>query len=70
MLYQQAIDFPVYNKCPKSVFAAIVVSFLINNQGIEHDQLSKAIIDEWKILYDQGLVNEKPSAKLIKKYLK
>lgn len=60
MLYKVLINPDLYDKCPKEVLAAMVVSFLVNHQGNESWSVSEEIAKEWKILYDQGLVTQKP----------
>jgi hypothetical protein len=56
--YQKLIS--NYDKIPKAIFAGIVVSFLLNYQGIEFENIDKAIIDEWRTLYENGIIPQKP----------
>ena len=50
----------IYGRTPKAVFAAMVVSEYFNRLNIEPDKLSEAILAEWKILYENGIVPQKP----------
>ena len=58
--YQQAISLKLYDRIPKAVLAAIVVSQMINMHGFEFDEIDNAIIDEWRILNLNGIVPQKP----------
>ncbi len=60
--YQQVISLKLYEKIPKSVLAAIVVSEYMNRLGIEPDNVDKAILAEWNTLRDNGIVPQKPPA--------
>lgn len=58
--YQRLISRKVYETTPKAVFAALVVSYLLNHQGIEADAIDEEIRQEWKHLNDQNIVPQKP----------
>lgn len=58
--YQQAISLKLYDRIPKAVLAAIVVSHLTNHLGLEFNEIDNAIIDEWRILNLNGIVPQKP----------
>lgn len=52
----------LFSKCPKTVFAALAVSF--GTQG--GDFLSEAtdrLLEEWQILFENGIVKQKPPKK-------
>jgi len=47
---------------PKEVWASIAVSFIVNGQGDEESTRVRArILHEWELLYEQGLVIQKPN---------
>lgn len=53
---------PLFDDCPKSVLAAIAVSFITT--GGDWPQLAQAgIVREWRILHQAGIVPQKPPAK-------
>lgn len=49
----------IYEDCPKAVFAAIAVS-LATCGGDHLDSAEQLVIEEWQILYDNGIVPQKP----------
>ena len=56
--YAQALG-PLFADCPKAVFAAIAVSALTTG-GERLDEAKEEILREWTILYDNGIVQQKP----------
>ena len=60
--YANMIDREIFDKIPKSVFAAIAVSFLLNYQTVDEDNITQEIINEWKALHDNKIVYQKPIA--------
>lgn len=58
--YQKLLSAEFYEKCPKSVLAAIAVSFIINHQGSDNDNVEEIILHEWKVLNQNGIVPQKP----------
>lgn len=62
--YAQALGPGVFDAIPKSVFAAIAVSF--GTQGGAHLNAARpAILREWQTLYDNGIVSQRPPAAMI-----
>lgn len=59
--YQSSIQ--NYDIIPKAVFAGLVVSYLVNNQGIEFNNIDNAIREEWEMLYKNGIIPQKPTYK-------
>lgn len=56
----------LFEKAPKSVWAALAVSFASRNAGPDGESLDgvdvrRALLDEWKILHEQGIVPQKPN---------
>ena len=49
----------LYAKTPKSVFAAVVWSY-VSSGGDHPENGLKNFLDEWKILHDNGIVQQKP----------
>lgn len=49
-----------YDKIPKAILAAIVVSNLLNHVGTNQEEVTQAIADEWLTLYVNGIVPQKP----------
>lgn len=59
--YQKMMSTELYAKTPKSVFAAIVVSYFYNHEQKETiEEVDNAIKHEWEILYLQGIIPQKP----------
>lgn len=58
--YQRLISGEMYEKTPKAVFAAIAVSFMLNHQGILPENMDAELKNEWKLLYDQDIIPQKP----------
>lgn len=58
--YQKILSAEFYQKCPKSVLAAIAVSFVINHQGSDEDVAEEIILHEWDILHKNGTIPQKP----------
>lgn len=57
--YQWALSQKVFDKTPKSVFAAIAVSTLTSGGDyLEHAE--PRLLEEWWILYENGIVPQKP----------
>ena len=50
----------IFEKIPKTVLAALVVSGFYNRLNIEPDAMDKALLDEWETLYSQNIVLQKP----------
>jgi len=59
--YQKAISNKLYADTPKSVFAALAVSVLVNMCGKSFEEIDSAIIQEWDTLFKQGIVPQKPA---------
>ncbi len=55
--YQKQISREVFDRTPKAVFAALAVSYFINTE-VEH--IDAALLDEWQLLYMQGIIPQKP----------
>lgn len=58
--YQKALSHQLFEQCPKSVFAAIAVSYATLNNGDNLDKAEDSILREWWILYRNGIVPQKP----------
>lgn len=61
--YQQVLSPEFFDKCPKAVFAALAVSFGTNG-GDYLEEAEQRLLDEWQILYDHGIVPQKPWRKV------
>jgi len=57
--YQGALSSDFYRLCPKAVFAAIAVS-LASDGGDSLEEAEQNIKSEWWILYQNGIVPQKP----------
>jgi hypothetical protein len=64
--YTAAIDYRLYRRVPKSVFAAIALSPHFNGgaQLEDADTADGAIVREWRLLYKQGIVKQAPPSDL------
>jgi len=58
---------PLYERMPKAVLAAVVVSFAHRMSG-SFDAVPSTIIDEWQALFDNDLVTQKPSSEFRLKF--
>lgn len=59
--YQKLISRELFEKTPKSVFAALAVSMFLNDRNYGFEQVDEAIISEWKVLYEQMILPQKPA---------
>lgn len=57
--YAIAIGGTLYAETPKAVFAALLVSYL-KRDGVSFDELPPAIVKEWEVLHDNGIVPQEP----------
>ena len=58
----------LYADTPKAVLAAVMVSYMIRCDGelmLMSDRAQALLADEWQILYENGIVPQKPTAKSI-----
>ena len=62
--YQEMLSLEFYEKCPKAVFAAIAVSFVLNHQGTDSELTEETILKEWGILHQSGIIPQKPYREL------
>jgi hypothetical protein len=64
--YQEVLDRDVFDRMPKAVLAAIAVSFANQIAGAEDiesfDGCQARILDEWRILNQNGIVPQRPIA--------
>lgn len=60
--YSEAISRKLFEATPKHVFAAIAVSSLTGG-GDYIEEAEKRIMAEWWILFQQGIVPQKPPMK-------
>ena len=49
-------------ECPKTVLAALAVSYA-SSGGDFLDRAERALAYEWQVLYDNGIVPQKPATK-------
>lgn len=68
--YTETLDQRFYAECPKAVFAALAASPYINNAfnalDLDDDfdlqsRVTSTLAQEWVLLYQQGLVDSKPT---------
>lgn len=57
--YAAALAAGLYESCPKAVLAAVVVS-LVTSGGSYLENASKELLREWWILFENGIVLQKP----------
>lgn len=62
--YSLSIGSDLYSECPKAVFAAIVVSLMVNHGGHRFNELGLALLKEWYLLHMQGIIPQCPPKKL------
>jgi len=55
--YQKSISRELFERTPKAVFAALAISYYLNTGS---ENLDAALLDEWKILHEQGIIPQKP----------
>ena len=57
--YVDAMGKDIFEKCPKTVLAAIAVSALtLGGDEIQHAR--KRILNEWKCLFNSNIITQKP----------
>lgn len=49
-----------FDKFPKSVLAAIAVSHSMQINGEDFDKIETNMVKEWEVLYNGGIVPQKP----------
>lgn len=49
-----------FERIPKTVLAALLVSEYYNRLNIAPNDMDKMLLDDWKILYQQGIVLQRP----------
>ena len=49
-----------YDNIPKAVLAAVLVSKILLSNGGNFDAVDRDIAEEWKTLYEAGVVPQKP----------
>ena len=59
--YVEAVSKHLFELCPKTVWAAIAISFCTSG-GDRLDEAEQAIVSEWQALYQAGIVPQKPPA--------
>lgn len=59
--YQKLIAQSFYERCPKAVFAAIAVSYIANMANVSLENVTDEMFREWRVLYEQGIVPQKPT---------
>jgi hypothetical protein len=50
-----------YGKIPKAVFAAVAFSYASSGGDVQEHGVAK-VLEEWRILHDNGIVPQKPIA--------
>ena len=57
--YMTMFEGKVYERTPKSVFAAVCAS-LLSTGGERREDAQPGFLEEWRILHEQGIVPQKP----------
>lgn len=57
--YHSVISEKLFEKCPKTVFAALTIASLTVG-GDYLEEAEERIIHEWWVLFDNGIVPQKP----------
>jgi hypothetical protein len=50
----------LFEKTPKTVFAALAVSYALHQREDNFNAVVEELLDEWEILYQNGIVPQKP----------
>ena len=50
----------LFDRIPKSVFAALAVSYALRQQADDFTKVPNEIIAEWETLYQNGIVAQRP----------
>lgn len=61
--YQKQLSRDFYEKCPKAVFAALAVSFVMRAMGGEFEDVQQHLAEEWAVLHANGVIPQKPPKK-------
>jgi hypothetical protein len=65
--YANQISPEVFDKTPKTVFAAIAVSFIANHLAQDLHNVDLALLHEWEVLHNEGIVPQRPPKGLFRK---
>ena len=57
----------IYDRTPKAVLAAIAVSLALRDAEDRFDKVEAVILEEWRILHQNGFVPQKPLRAAIQK---
>ena len=58
--YQKMISDGLFEKTPKAVLAALLVSEYVNRLDLKGVDIDNNIINEWQTLYQNGIVPQRP----------
>ena len=53
----------LYDTTPKAVFAGVLASLLIRDNGEKQDAVISAFLEEWNALHANGIIHQKPVKK-------
>lgn len=62
--YSKLLSPEFYKNCPKTVLAAIAVSYQLTLNEENFENVQKDILKEWEILHENGIVLQKPPKKI------
>lgn len=65
-VYSGHLTSDFYSSCPKAVFAALAVSLMANHLATDVDFVEQSLLKEWNILYENGIVPQRPPSFLFK----
>ena len=58
--YSKAVSMEFFDQCPKTVFAALAVSHVLNLKGCDFADTEKELLNEWISLYENGIIKQRP----------
>jgi hypothetical protein len=58
--YSLMIAGKLFEKTPKTVLAALLVSEYVNRLNLDTAEIDNAILAEWQVLYDNGIIPQLP----------
>ncbi len=58
--YQDMINPLLFERTPKAVLAALLVSEYVNRLGLSGSKIDAAVLNEWTVLYENSIVPQHP----------
>lgn len=60
--YSESIRPEFFQDVPKSIWAAIAISYLLHDRGARWDEVEDLVLHEWDVLHRNGIIPQKARA--------